>query len=1198
MSGWGRSVALLFVVAALASAAVARAQDIHVVDVPLVTSAQIHFARLPWPSTRVLVRQMVQDDLGFLWLSAADGLRRYDGYGFMRVPDRENSGTIGFIITSSVMKDRSGRIWIGADDALGWYDPATGHFRQYRSPDQQCGTVAIAHDISEDPDGLVWLATDDGITALDPSTSKTTCYRPRDDTSTGEKRVIATLPSRDGTLWITTSAGLFTLDRRSGKVTRHIRLETSAGAKFRFTGYPAKPFQDSAGMLWAGLQSGGDLARIDPASGAITVYAFRSAGSTANGSSGVVSIQEDQDGALWLGSNQLGLVKLTRDRAQAIWYQSDPEDPSGLGADVVVALFRDRDHSFWATTKAGDVYRFEPRRPVFRSYRHQRGNPRSLAEGSVMAAYEEDPHTLWVGTERGLNRVDRRTDEVTRYDQPVFRRGVRAIAKDHRGDLWFGTSGNGLVRFDSRSGSSRTYVHVPSDPRTLSYDTVGALWIDRRGTLWVATDFGLNRFDPATDEFRRYSPRPQSLTQYRSIAEDPGGALWLGTASHGVHRFDPATETFTTFEDRLRDPESRGHNRVYAVHVDRSGTVWAGTFRGLARFDPRDGTFASYDSRSGLPTDTVLGILEDEHGHLWVSTLDGLARFDPRTQTSTNYHVSDGLLTDLFTVPVVATKSPGGEMFFGSHSGLVAFFPAQVSEQKVAAPVVLTDLRLFGEPVRPGTAPLGQPIWSATSLELHAHSIFSFDFSALNYADPARTRYRYRLDGLEARWNETDSTRRTVTYTTLPAGQYTLRVQARASRGDWTESGVALPIRILPPWYATWYVRALCAAALVTTLWLAYRRRVRHLERKSRELHDMIETIPAMAWTARPDGSDPFVNRRWAEFTGLPADSAAASGWMDAVHPEDRPAYAEKWRACLAAGEPFECEARFHGINGDDRWLLARAVPARDVHGRIVRWYGLLTDIADRKRAEEERERVRQLEAEFAHINRVSMMGELVASIAHEVNQPLGAMVNSANACVRWLAAQNLERAQQSALRIVADGQRAGAIITRIRALVQKAPPHKVRFELAPLVDEVVRLTQPECVRQGVALHVEVAPDLPPVVGDRVQVQQVLLNLVLNALEALATVTERPREVWIRTHQAAADTARVAVEDSGVGLAPEQLDQIFTAFYTTKAQGLGVGLAISRRLIEAHGGRLWATANTPRGAVFQFTVPQGSEEGA
>ena len=317
MSRWGsRSVALLSVVVAFATSAVAHAQDIHVVDVPLVTGAPIQFSRLPWPSTRVLVNRMVQDNHGFLWLSAADGLRRYDGYGFMRVPASQNPKSIGFIIAESLMKDRSGRIWIGADDSLGLYDPATGSFKQYRSPDEACGTVAIAHHISEDQDGLMWLATDDGITALDPVTSKTTCYRPRYDPSIGEKRVIATLPSRDGTLWITSSAGLFTLDRRSGKVTRSIRLETSSGRKFRCTGFPAKPFQDSTGMIWVGLRSGGDLAGIDPASGAITVYSFQGAGLAPNSSAGVVSIQEDQDGALWLGTNTLGLVKLTRDRKQ------------------------------------------------------------------------------------------------------------------------------------------------------------------------------------------------------------------------------------------------------------------------------------------------------------------------------------------------------------------------------------------------------------------------------------------------------------------------------------------------------------------------------------------------------------------------------------------------------------------------------------------------------------------------------------------------------------------------------------------------------------------------------------------------------------------------------------------------------------------------------------------------------------------
>ena len=212
-------------------------------------------------------------------------------------------------------------------------------------------------------------------------------------------------------------------------------------------------------------------------------------------------------------------------------------------------------------------------------------------------------------------------------------------------------------------------------------------------------------------------------------------------------------------------------------------------------------------------------------------------------------------MTDLFNVPVVATKSLSGEMFFGSHMGLVAFFPDQVVEQKFVAPVVLTDFRLFGEPVQPGQGPLKQPIWSAASLELESRSIVSFDFSALNYVDPARTRYRYRLEGLESKWNETDSTRRTATYTTLPTGHYTLRVQARATRGDWNESGVALQIRILPPWYATWHFRSLCAAVLLTILWLAYQLRVRHLHhqfemtldarvgertRIARDLHDTL----------------------------------------------------------------------------------------------------------------------------------------------------------------------------------------------------------------------------------------------------------------------------------------------------------------------------------------------------------------------
>ncbi|MDR7269689.1 signal transduction histidine kinase/ligand-binding sensor domain-containing protein/DNA-binding response OmpR family regulator [Pelomonas saccharophila] len=832
MTSWLHSfVASFAALASIASGGPAQAQDISVVEVALVAGPPIPFYPLPSPPASVAAQRVVQDEFGFLWLSAADGLRRYDGYDFMKVPEGPRANGVGYIIGQSFIKDRAGRLWIGADDSLSRYDPATGSFTQYRSPNEACGTVAITHDISEDEDGVVWLATDDGVTALDPVTSKTTCHRPRHTPGLGETRVIATLALRDGTLWVTSTEGLHVLDRRSGKVTRHIKLETRSGRKFVATGFPSKPFLDSRGTLWFGLSSGGDLASVDVASGEVTVYAFRGGGLRPDASSGVVSIQEGDDRALWLGTNKLGLVKLAPDRTQAIGYQGDPDDPDGLRGDLVAGVFRDRDGSFWSTTRSGAVYRFDTERPRFRSYRHQQADPHSLGKGSVTAAYAEDDQTLWIGTDRGLNRVDRTNDRVTQIELPVFARGVRAIAADRAGHLWFGTFGNGLVRLDRQSGQYTTYTHAASDPRSLNHDRIAALWVDRGDTLWVATDFGLSRWEPATDKFSTFSPQPGTLVQYRSISEDASGMLWLATSSHGLQRFDPRTGSFKVFDQELRAAQPPGHHRVNAVHVDRAGTLWVATFRGLVKFDPRDGTFTSYGSGAGLLADSVVGILEDDDGQLWVSTPNGLSRFDPRTEAFTNYRASDGLLTDRFTVPVVAARSSRGELFFGSQKGLVAFFPGQVVDRKPALPVLLTDFRLFGEPVLPGNGPLKQPIWAASSLELEPRNIVSFDFAALNYVDPAHTRYRYRLEGFETKWNDTDGTRRSATYTMLPPGDYTFLVQARGTRGDWSGSAVPLKIHVPPPWYATWYFRAGFAILLLAALWIAYRLRVRQLHR-------------------------------------------------------------------------------------------------------------------------------------------------------------------------------------------------------------------------------------------------------------------------------------------------------------------------------------------------------------------------------
>jgi PAS domain S-box-containing protein len=355
------------------------------------------------------------------------------------------------------------------------------------------------------------------------------------------------------------------------------------------------------------------------------------------------------------------------------------------------------------------------------------------------------------------------------------------------------------------------------------------------------------------------------------------------------------------------------------------------------------------------------------------------------------------------------------------------------------------------------------------------------------------------------------------------------------------------------------------------------------------QLRLAIDTIPGLVWSALPDGSAEFLNQRWLEYTGLSLKEGLDWGGKVAVHPEDLARFMDEWKIALAEGKPLESEARLRRADGEYRWLLIRAVPLHGETGKVVKWYGASADIEDRKRAEET---LRKAQSELAHVTRVTTMGELAASIAHEVNQPLSAIVNNGSACMRWLngVAPNLDEAREATRRIIRDGNRAGEIIARIRALLRKTGAEKARLDINQTIREVSTLMRNEAAGKGVALRLELAAGLPPVLGDRVQLQQVILNLIMNGIEAMASSPARPRELLIRSRQHESDKALVAVQDSGVGLDGQQLEKLFDAFYTTKPQGLGMGLAISRSIVEDHGGQLWATPNDGPGATFQFTL--------
>jgi PAS domain S-box-containing protein len=467
-------------------------------------------------------------------------------------------------------------------------------------------------------------------------------------------------------------------------------------------------------------------------------------------------------------------------------------------------------------------------------------------------------------------------------------------------------------------------------------------------------------------------------------------------------------------------------------------------------------------------------------------------------------------------------------------------------------------------------------------------------YTSPSFLVPQKVKFRYRLDGHDRDWQEA-GTRREAFYTGLGPGKYRFRVIACNNIGVWNEQGATLDFAIAPAYWQTNWFRALGVVAFLALVYAAYRFRVRQLRRQEKKLRDVVETIPTFAWTALPDGAVDFINHYWVEYTGLSPEKTMGSGWKTAVHPADLPYYAERRRASVASGEPFEHEVRFRrAADGEYRWFLSRSVPLRDSGGKIVKWYGISTDIEDRKRAENERERLRQLEADLAHVNRVSTLGEMAASLAHEIKQPIAAAITSANSCIEWLAHEppNLDRARAAAARIDKYGGRAAEIIDRMRSFYKKSPPQRESVDVNGIIHEMLTLLKGEAHRFSVIMRTELAREVPNIMADPVQLQQVLMNLVLNAIEAMK---ESGGELTVKS-ELQDGQLQLSVTDTGVGLPLEKIDQIFSAFFTTKAQGSGMGLAISRSIVESHGGRLWATANEGRGATFYFTLPNELRE--
>jgi PAS domain S-box-containing protein len=353
----------------------------------------------------------------------------------------------------------------------------------------------------------------------------------------------------------------------------------------------------------------------------------------------------------------------------------------------------------------------------------------------------------------------------------------------------------------------------------------------------------------------------------------------------------------------------------------------------------------------------------------------------------------------------------------------------------------------------------------------------------------------------------------------------------------------------------------------------------------------MADTAPVLIWMTGTDGLCNYFNKPWLEFTGRTMEQEVGNGWTEGVYPDDLQGCFDVFLPAFHARKPFRMEYRLRRADGEYRWVIESGIP-RYAGGEFAGYIGSNIDITDLKRAAEEHERLRQVKSELAHLNRVTTMGELAASIAHEIKQPISAAHTNAKTCLRWLGRDqpDIEEAREAVSRIVQDVTRASEIISRIRGLFKKGEPERGPVDVNEVIGEMISLLDSEAGRHAISIHTELAHGLPKVNADRVQLQQVLMNLMLNGIEAISE-GNAAGQLTIKSQQNREDQVLISVTDSGIGLPAERADKVFDPFFTTKPQGTGMGLSISRSIIESQGGRLWATGNPDRGATFLFTLP-------
>ena len=1134
---------------------------------------------------------------------------------------REDSGLPGRTV-SDVMIDADGNVWISFDwGGVSRFDGQT--WTRLTSEDGLSSDRVTV--IFQDRTGTMWFGTDGfGISRYDGGVwSHLTT-----ENGLASNKVSSILQDRAGNYWIGTEGG--GVSRFDGRTwTKYDRANGLTHDEIE------DGIEDIDGNLWFATEGGG-VSRFD---GTDWTSFSREVGP---GHEKVRSLFQDRDGNIWFGTDGTGVTRFDGDS----WENFDVRD--GLVQSDVEDIYQSRDGSLWFGTDGG-VSRYDGRTWV--SYTTRDG----LAYNKVRSVVQDPSGEMWFGTEDGLSRFD--PSGWTSFANTRFLGGqkVKAIFQDAEGNIWFGTDGRGVARYDGRNwvtftredGLSSNEIEnilqdrdgniwvgtegggisrfdgdtwtIYSKIDGLAHDEVEGICEGRDGDIWVATDGGgISRFDGLswttfdTDDGLAHN-------EVKDVIEDARGALWIAT-EEGLSRFDDGTWTRFGTEDGL------GYHKLETVFLDSRQILWVGTDGGgISRYDGK--TWQTFTTQDGLSSNVVLSITEDDRGHLWFGTEEGgVSKFDGKYWTSLT--TASGLLHDVVRAVI---QDRDGFLWFGTEGGVSRYLPPATSAPVVDVDAIVADRR------HEGVDELSIP----SSLGLVA-----FEFSAASASgETGPFLYEYRLNGFDNEWKSTRHHR--VEYQNLARGDYRFEVRAIDRDLVYSDAAATATLRVHLPWIYL-AIGGMLGLALLLIVVQTFRvfRRERSLARLNAELrrsHEelehrvgertadlqsayeklqlevadrrraegalaaseeryrlLVELSPDIISIHRDDHIA-FINEGGARLLGAesPDDIVGMNAW-DLMHPD----YVKPMRRYLRHlgmfSRPPVTELKLKKLDGHDLDVEIAAIPF--AHGDVPAILVISRDITERKRADEAHEAVEQeLETQRAlsmNADRLRSLGEMAAGIAHELNQPLVG--------VRGLAEHTLiglERGWDSSpatLRqrlsgIVEQADRMVHIIDHVRRFAREAGKPEVSIVyINDVVDSSLELLGAQFRSHGITLATDLDEDLPTVQANPFSLEEVLLNLLNNARDAVEQAGRRPENAAILiSTQSNGDGVQVVVNDNGDGIPEEIVAKVFDPFFTTKDpdKGTGLGLSISRSIVEEFGGSMEIRSTPRQGTSVSFSIP-------